>query len=598
MRLLWTAAVALLGLISSAEALAWWNDDWSYRKEIDFDLTPAGADITGPLTDVPVLIRLSLGNFQYFGDANADGSDLRFIAADDKTPLKFHIERFDSQTQTALLWVRAPQLTGGAKTDKIFLYYGNKKATSAASPADTYDTNQALVYHFGAAKGSPQDSTAYKTEPTAFDPEISATSLIGAGAKFAGAQIISVPANGAAHMTAKGFTVSAWLRIAAGQSGAYVAQLADSGREVVLGIDGTQAFARYSSGAAPVTVTQTTQLTTGEWHHLALTVGSGHMILLVDGVDVGHADVTVQELGGVLTVGGSAARGNFLNGELDELEVSNVGRSADWLKASARSQGMVAPLVIFGGDSQKESGGQSYFLTTLRSVTVDGWVIISILAVMFLMSLMIMIMKGIFLTRVAGGNRSFMGEFHKMAADPAALERKLGGAADGTELEIDQDGQFGASTIWPLYHHGMQETLKRLTAQPALVDRPRTLSVQSIEAIRASLDASQTRLQQRLNSQMVWLTIAISGGPFLGLLGTVMGVMITFAAIAASGNVDINAIAPGTAAALVATVAGLAVAIPCLFGYNYLNTRVKEINADMRVFADEFVARIAETYST
>jgi biopolymer transport protein ExbB len=73
--------------------------------------------------------------------------------------------------------------------------------------------------------------------------------------------------------------------------------------------------------------------------------------------------------------------------------------------------------------------------------------------------------------------------------------------------------------------------------------------------------------------------------------------MITFAAIAASGEVNINAIAPGTAAALVATVAGLAVAIPCLFGYNYLNTRIKEIAADLRVFVDEFVARIAETYS-
>ncbi len=124
----------------------------------------------------------------------------------------------------------------------------------------------------------------------------------------------------------------------------------------------------------------------------------------------------------------------------------------------------------------------------------------------------------------------------------------------------------------------------------------RSLSVQSIEAIRASLDASLVRLQQKLNSQMVWLTVAISGGPFLGLLGTVVGVMITFAAIAASGEVNINAIAPGTAAALVATVAGLGVAIPCLFGYNYLNNRVKEITADMRVFVDEFVARIAETY--
>ena len=95
---------------------------------------------------------------------------------------------------------------------------------------------------------------------------------------------------------------------------------------------------------------------------------------------------------------------------------------------------------------------------------------------------------------------------------------------------------------------------------------------------------------------MVLLTIAISGGPFLGLLGTVVGVMITFAAIAASGDVNINAIAPGIAAALVATVAGLAVAIPSLFGYNYLGSQIKEIIADMHVFVDEFITRVAEYY--
>ena len=93
------------------------------------------------------------------------------------------------------------------------------------------------------------------------------------------------------------------------------------------------------------------------------------------------------------------------------------------------------------------------------------------------------------------------------------------------------------------------------------------------------------------------LTIAISGGPFLGLLGTVVGVMITFAAIAAAGDVNVNSIAPGIAAALVATVAGLAVAIPALFGYNWLSIQIKNVYADTQVFADEFVTRSAELYS-
>ena len=73
--------------------------------------------------------------------------------------------------------------------------------------------------------------------------------------------------------------------------------------------------------------------------------------------------------------------------------------------------------------------------------------------------------------------------------------------------------------------------------------------------------------------------------------------MITFADVALAGTVDVNAIAPGISAALVATVAGLLVAIPCLFGYNYLSAQIKEIVGDMRVFVDQFQASITEHYS-
>jgi biopolymer transport protein ExbB len=599
-RFLLMLSFVALGGVWASNARAWWNGDWAFRKEISFDLSPTGADLPGAPADVPILIRLSLANFQYFGDAKSDGSDFVFIAADDKTPLKHHIERFDSQAQIALVWVRVPRLTGGANNDKIYLYYGNKKATSGADAPGTYDANQALVYHFRAPAGSPQDSTGYKSEPTIFTAEVNPASLIAAGAKFSGAQIISIPASGAVHLApSKGFTVSAWVRFEAAQSDAYVAELADQGRELVLGIAGTQAYVRYNGGnSAPTSVRQNGQLTTGEWHHVAMEIGDGRLILLIDGADAGHANVDAQEIGGALTIGGSAAGGSFYSGELDELEVSTTVRSADWIKAAARSQGMVAPLVVYGGDTQKEGGNESYFVTTLRNVTVDGWVVITILAVMFLAAVVIMGLKTVFLARVARGNSKFLAEFARLADDPAALERRLGAAEPDTEgAELPESDAFDISTLWPLYHHGMRETIKRLEGEPAGSDRVRTLSPQSIEAIRASLDASVTRLTQRLNSQMVWLTVAISGGPFLGLLGTVVGVMITFAAIAASGDVNINAIAPGTAAALVATVAGLGVAIPCLFGYNYLNTRVREISADMHVFADEFVARIAETYS-
>jgi biopolymer transport protein ExbB len=581
-----SALVLVLSTAFTSNAYAWWNEEWSFRKELTFDLSAAGADIAGAPAEVPVLVRLSLANFGYFGDTKPDGSDLRFIASDDKTPLKFHVERYDVQAQMAFLWVRVPRLTAGANTDKIYLYYGNQAAESASDTAGTYDTNQALVYHFGSPAGSPQDATAYKTEPTTFNADVQSASLINAGVRFTGAQTISVPASPALRLLPdRGMTLSAWVRIEAEQQEAFIAALQGEDRELVLGIQGNRAFVRYKGEGTPVELSQNgTPLSTGEWHHLALRIGNGKMTLFADGADVGNADVQLAEIGGTLTLGGSAQSSNYLAGDLDELEVSSAVRPDEWLKSAARSQGMVAPLLVYGGDTQKESGsgGESYFGTTLRNVTVDGWVIIGILAVMFVVSILVMGGKAVYLGRVGRANNRFLDEFRRQSDDTA-----LAAVSDS----------FGVSTLSQLYQHGIRETQKRMAGQAAGADRVRVLSPQAIEAIRATMDASLIRMTQKLNSQMVLLTIAISGGPFLGLLGTVVGVMITFAAIAVSGDVNINAIAPGTAAALVATVAGLGVAIPCLFGYNYLNTRAKEIHSDMRVFVDEFVTRIAETHS-
>jgi biopolymer transport protein ExbB len=611
------SAVALILLAAPVVSQAWWNGDWNFRKEISFDLSPTGADIAGTPTDVPVLIRLHIGNFAYFADTKPDGSDLRFIAADDKTPLKFHIERYDPQTQMAFLWVSVPRLTGGGNTNKIFLYYGNSKAPAAADPAGTYDKAQAVVYHFSEAAGAaPQDATANKNQASAAGGELYPTALIGGGIRFNGSAALRTPmAPSLRVLPQQGATLSAWVRFDTAPQNAYVAALEDEGRELILGINGTQAFAQLTGPSGSATLPQTNgQLTAGAWHHLAVRAGDGGLMLFVDGVDAGgKKDIEVPEIAGSLTLGGSAHDGHFFSGEMDEFQFATTARSADWIKAAARSQGMEAKLVAYGGDAQKDSGGVSYFAITLKNVTVDGWVVISILIAMFAGSMIVMIGKGFYLAGVRKANEEFLSEFHELRADLTALEgpgngqtndrengQKNGqknGDKDADAASSEGDPRFGASTIYPLYHHGMRELGKRLEGQAAGAQRAKTLSAQSIEAIRATMDATLTRLTQRLSSQMVLLTICISGGPFLGLLGTVIGVMITFAAIAASGDVNINAIAPGTAAALAATVAGLAVAIPCLFGYNYLNTRIKEISADMRVFLDEFVTQIAEHYS-
>ena len=597
--------MAVVGVLVPALALAasWWNNDWKYRKEVVFDASASGADVAGTPQDLPVLVRLSLANFSYFNDTKPDGSDFRILAGDDKTPLKFHFEKYDPQDQMALLWVRVPQITGGSKTDKIYAYYGNADAPAAADIPGTYDASQALVLSFSETTGLPMDSTAYKNNPSESTAALTPASLIAGGAKFSGKESITVPATPSLRLLPnQGLTASAWLRIEQPQQ-ATVFALTDQGKTLGLFLAGSRLVARAAMGGAPVSVTQSADLTFSQWHHVAITAAGDKLTLYVDGVADGSAAVKLQEIGGNFTVGAATASG-FLSGDIDEVEVSKAGRSADWIKASARGQSMDSPLVVYGSDGQREAGGQAtYFVTIAKNLTIDGWVVIGICMAMLVIALTIMVFKAVFLSRVERANSKFLKEFRRLSGDPAALDRgsetdddMLADAPSMSQLAGDSN-KFGASTLYRLYHHGVFELNKRVGGDTLSAQRATILSPQSIDAIRSAMDSSMTRLQQTLSSQMVLLTIAISGGPFLGLLGTVIGVMITFAAIALSGDVNVNAIAPGVAAALAATVAGLTVAIPALFGYNWLNTRIKSVTADNRVFVDEFVTRIAEQYS-
>ena len=202
--------------------------------------------------------------------------------------------------------------------------------------------------------------------------------------------------------------------------------LTDQGKDLELALDGSKLIARAAFGGAPVTVTQTADLTLSQWHHVALTAGAGKLTLYVDGIAVGSAPVTLQEIGGTFTIGASGG-GHFLTGDIDEVEVAKVARSADWIKAAARSQGMDANLVVYGADGQKEGGGQtSYFVTIAKNLTVDGWVVIGICMAMLAIALIIMVVKAIFLSRVEKANGKFLREFRRLSGDATALDSPTG----------------------------------------------------------------------------------------------------------------------------------------------------------------------------
>jgi biopolymer transport protein ExbB len=604
MRFMRAALFGLLILLPLSSQ-AWWNDDWEFRKKITIDATAGtGADVQGNPADVPILIRLHTGNFGYFLDVAPNGADLRFVADDDKTPLKYHIEKFDPINEMALIWVRLPTLAGGFNTQSLWMYYGNAGATEGSDPNGTYDVNQVLVYHFSDEADSPKDATAYANDPSLFTANAKTASLIGGGLEFQGNGIIKLPASPSLQVdTQTGWTFSAWIKLAGPQDNAVLFNNIGNNQVISVVINDTVVTGQASINDSVLQTPPSPPITLSQWHHIALSVSASRMDLFVDGISAGSAPINLPAMNGVITIGAKADGESFFTGEMDELGIAKIARSADWINAQVKSQQAGSSLFLYGDDEQREqsSGGTSYFSIILKNVTVDGWVVIVLLAVMAVISWLVMLNKGMVISRAVRDNKKFLQQFREVAG------RNLGGldrttTAEEQEMEKSPFAQaifgkhdhFQSSNLYHIYHAGIQEVTNRIGKSVGA--QAAGLSPQSLNSIRATLDATMTREAQKLNSQMVLLTISISGGPFLGLLGTVVGVMITFAAIAAAGDVNVNAIAPGVAAALVATVAGLAVAIPALFGYNYLSSRIKETVSNMRVFVDEYISMLAEHY--
>lgn len=237
----------------------------------------------------------------------------------------------------------------------------------------------------------------------------------------------------------------------------------------------------------------------------------------------------------------------------------------------------------------------SLFGDIAGNMMFDGWIAIGVCAIMIAVGWTVAIRKFLYLNSIEKGTKVFLSQWKALSTDLTALDPEDSGSVSslgGTVADSEQ-GHIEKSPLYHIYQIGADEIRHRLDKDN---NRVEGLSGRSIQAIRSSLDAGLVHESHKLSDGLVYLTISIAGGPYVGLLGTVVGVMITFAIIAKSGEVNVNSIAPGIASALLATVVGLVVAIPALFIYSYLNGRIKNSLALMQVFIDEFVAKMAEFY--
>ncbi|MCW1887285.1 DUF2341 domain-containing protein [Luteolibacter flavescens] len=584
------ASLALLAPLHAAEG--WWNKEWTQRQKININTGSDAANLSGAVENAAVLVRLHDGNFQ-FANAAPDGSDLRFVT-DDGTVLPHEIEKYDGLVDGGFIWVKVPSLAAGGATT-VNLYYGsaNPAGVPVAKPGDVHDA--ALVWHFADRGGAPADATANGN-----DGSIPLTSsegaIIGSGARLLGAEPVTVAASPSLDFS-NGFTWSAWVKPTALQAGAEIFRRGDFRIVLDNGVPVVAAGGERSTPGQPVTA--------GSWTHLAATAEAGKVSLFVNGEPVSQLAATLPVLDGALTIGGTEAGSRFV-GEIDELQISSAPRSADWVKFTAISQGgtdagqrTVSLGEVEGGEG---GGGHSEALEHVmlfgdiaKNMMFDGWIAIGVCVVMIVIGWTVAFKKFTYLNKVQKGTRAFLQQWEELSSDLTALDHNDPAGISSLEQTADDRtrGLIRQSPLYQIYHIGSKEIRHRLDRDK---DRTKGLSGRSIQAVRAALDRGLVRETHRLTKGLVYLTISIAGGPYVGLLGTVVGVMITFAIISKSGEVDVNSIAPGIASALLATVAGLVVAIPALFIYSYLNSRIKETTSDMHVFIDEFVAKMAEFY--
>lgn len=577
MQRLFLSLLICLGFVLPATAQAWWQDDWHYRKQIAVDTTPQGAAINRALGRTALLVRLHTGNFTFDG-VKEDGADLRFVAADDKTVLNHQIESFDALMGMALIWVDVPNVEGGQRQD-IWMYYGNQKAPATGNGQLTFDPNYTALYHFDGATGTPaKDTTAYgNTAQSATGAAIDG--VVGRALQFSGQPLLLPASPSLQHNAGSAFTFSAWLRLDQANGEQLILARREGANSLLVGVNQGVPFVEIDGQRAVATQ----PLNPGQWQHVALTAEGAKVTLYINGREGAALAQAMPAFNSVMAIGADLSPSAYqpFVGAIDELRLSKVARPAPLLLADATSQGAESKLVAYGVDEEQSGFGFGSLGFLLNAVPVDAWVIIAVLVLMMFQSWIIMLRKNRTLSRVTAANEDFRVQFAKVGT-------RLEMFADDTQLAQ----RLQHSPLWRLY----QVAVKEIRTRREQGADTSSVSAATIEAIRCSMDGVRTRENQQLSSKLSTLSNAIAGGPYIGLLGTVLGIMVVFLGTAMAGDVNINAIAPGMAAALLATAMGLFVAIPALFGYNRLITRNKEVSADMRVFVDEFITRLAEMH--
>ena len=212
-----------------------------------------------------------------------------------------------------------------------------------------------------------------------------------------------------------------------------------------------------------------------------------------------------------------------------------------------------------------------------EQATPEAKAIIVCLIIFSIVAWSVMVSKAIQMRRAKKLNYYFDQEFHAQKKVLEMFDRKL---------------QVEGCPLYMVYQTGCVELDARLRG-PGGERSKQQVSLKNMEHVKRAMENVVAQESLKLESGLILLAIAVSGAPFIGLLGTVWGVMSTFAGIAQSpSGASLAVMAPGVSAALITTVAGLLVAIPSMFSYNWLVHNLRVFTVGLDNFAQELVSKM------
>jgi biopolymer transport protein TolQ len=155
--------------------------------------------------------------------------------------------------------------------------------------------------------------------------------------------------------------------------------------------------------------------------------------------------------------------------------------------------------------------------------------------------------------------------------------------------------QFTYSPVREVFRGGYGELMKNTGLKDMIAAGQHSILQTCMNNLKRSIEKAKIVERQKLTELLPILAISASASPFIGLFGTVWGIMGAFEGIARTGNASLAAVAPGISEALIATAFGLGAAIPAVIGYNIANSRIRKLMLQIDQFSADFL-NIVERY--